>query len=87
MLASILRSKKAVTMNLTIVRAFIALRQIAPHHKELSDKLDELKKEMYGRLGEHDTQLNAIYNAIDNLLDDKVEKKNWEEREKIGYKK
>ncbi len=87
MLASVLRSKKAVQMNIMIVRAFIALRQIALHHKELSDKLDELKNEMYGRLGEHDTQLNAIYNAIENLLEDKVQKKNWDEREKIGYKR
>ena len=42
---------------------------------------------MYDRPGEHDTQLNAIYDVIENMLDDKVEKKNWEERERIGFKK
>ena len=87
MLASVLKSERAVKMNIAIVRAFIALRQIALHHKDLAEKLDQLKNEMYDRLGEHDTQLNAIYDAIENLLDDKAEKKNWEERERIGYKK
>jgi ORF6N domain-containing protein len=87
MLASILRSERAVKMNIAIVRAFIALRQIALHHKDLAEKLDQLKNEIYDRLGEHDAQLNAIYDAIENLLDDKTEKENWEERERIGYKK
>lgn len=87
MLASVLKSDRAVKMNIAIVRAFIDLRQIALHHKDLAEKLDQLKKEMYDRLGEHDAQLNAIYDAIENLLDDKSEKKNWEERERIGYKK
>ena len=86
MLASILRSERAVKMNIAIVRAFIALRQLASHHKDLAKKLDQLKNEMYDRLGEHDTQLNAIYDAIENLLDDKIEKKSWEERERIGFK-
>ena len=42
---------------------------------------------MYERLVDHDVQLNAIYDAIENLLDDKAVKKSWEERDKIGYKK
>ena len=87
MLASVLKSERAVKMNIAIVRAFIALRQIALHHKDLAERMDQLKKEMYDRLGEHDTQLNAIYDAIENMLDDTSEKKTWEERERIGYKK
>ena len=87
MLASVLKSERAVKMNIAIVRAFVALRQIALHHKDLAEKPDQLKNEMYNRLGEHDAQLNAIYDAIENMLDDKVEKKNWEERERIGFKK
>jgi hypothetical protein len=50
-----------------------------------------LRKELHERIGEHDIQLTAIYDAIENLLDDKVEKKNleknWIERERIGFKK
>ena len=81
-----MRSERAVKMNISIVRAFIALRQIALYHKDLSEKLDQLKTEMYERLGEHDAQLNAIYEAIENLLDGQAVKKSWEERNRIGYK-
>ena len=85
MSACILRSENAVKMNIAIVRAFIALRQIALKHKDFSEKLEELRMEMHNRLGEHDAQLNAIYTAIENLLEDKAGKKNWEDRERIGF--
>jgi len=86
MLANVLKSKRAIKMSIAIVRAFIALKQIALNNKDLAKRLDELRKELHERIGEHDTQLAAIYDAIENLLDDKVEKKNWEERERIGYR-
>jgi len=86
MLANILKSKRAIKMSIAIVRAFIALKQIALNHKDLAERLDELRKELHERIGEHDTQLAAIYDAIENLLDDKIEKKNWEERERVGYR-
>jgi hypothetical protein len=42
-------------------------------------------------LDEHDVQLNSIYGAIENLLNEKEEKKaeekKWAERERIGFKK
>jgi hypothetical protein len=42
-------------------------------------------------VGEHDVQLAAIYDAMENLmdekLDEKIEKQQWAEREKIGFKK
>jgi phage regulator Rha-like protein len=87
MLASILRSERAVKMNIAIVRAFIALRQINLQQKDLAAQLGLLRQELYERLGEHDTQLNAIYEAIENLLDEKAAKKRWEDREQIGFKK
>ena len=88
MLASILRSERAVKMNIAIVRAFIALRQLALQHKDLATQLGQLQQEMYERFGEHDTQLTAIYKAIENMLVEKeAEKKEWEERERIGFKK
>ena len=86
MLASILNSDRAIKMNIAIVRAFIALKQIALQHKDLAKRLEELRKELHESIGEHDTQLSAIYDAIENLLDDKVQQKTWEERERIGFK-
>ena len=38
------------------------------------------------RLGEHDAQLNQIYDAMENLLDEKASQRKWEERERIGFK-
>lgn len=59
---------------------------MALQHKDLAGKLEELRKELHERIGEHDTQLAAIYDAIENLLDEKAGRRNWEERERIGYK-
>lgn len=83
MLASILRSERAVKMNIAIVRAFIALRQTLLQHKELAEKLEQLRAEVAERIGEHDAQLSAIYAAIENLLNEK----DWADRERIGFKK
>ena len=83
MLASVLKSRKARKMNITIVRAFIALKRFALQHSEILDQINELRD----RIGGHDAQLNQIYDAIENLLDEKVVQKRWEDRERIGYKK
>lgn len=83
MLASVLRSEKAVNMSITVVRAFIALKQYAGKRNDLSGQLQEIRD----RLGEHDVQLNSIYDAIENLLDEKAEQKAWQERERIGFRK
>ena len=82
MAASILNSDKAIEMNIMIVRAFIALKQFAVQYKDLSEQLNEVKN----RVGEHDVRLNQIYEAIENLLYEKEEKKRWENRKPIGFK-
>ena len=83
MAASILKSSKARKMNIAIVRAFIALRQLAIRSNEVLSLLLELRD----RIDEHDTQLGSIYEALENLLDKKVNEVVWEEREIIGFKK
>jgi phage regulator Rha-like protein len=91
MLASVLKSKKAIDMNIAIVRAFTAMRHFANSHKDLFEQIGDLRKEIETRLGEHDTQLAAIYDALENMLDKKEEEKEmkqkWKERERIGFKK
>jgi hypothetical protein len=82
MLASVLRSEKAVQMSIAVVRAFIALKQYVVRQDGISQQLQEIRD----RLGEHDVQLNSIYEAIENLLDEKVDQRNWEDRERIGFK-
>jgi ORF6N domain len=87
MLASILKSPKARKMNIAIVRAFIVLKRFANKNAAVLHLVKELKD----RIDEHDVQLSSIYDAIENMLDEKEEEKvkkiGWEERERIGFKK
>ena len=83
MLASVLKSEKAVKMSIEVVRAFIALKQFALQQSSIAAQLEQIRD----RLGEHDVQLNAIYDAIENLLDEKTEQRAWEDRPRIGFKK
>lgn len=82
MLASVLKSKRAISMNIAIVRAFIELRQFAINYEKLAKEIKELKE----ITGSHNIQLNQIYDALENLMDEKVQEKKWEDRERIGFK-
>jgi hypothetical protein len=83
MLSGVLNSEKAINMNIAIMRAFIEIKRIATQQMDLRTQL----KEIIERLGEHDIQLNQIYDAMENLLDEKVAQKKWNDRERIGFKK
>lgn len=83
MLASVLRSETAIKMNISIVRAFVAMRKSILDIKDISDQLSSLRH----KIGNHDAQLNEIYTAIETLLDDRSKQQDWHERERIGFKK
>jgi len=86
MLASVLKSERAVKMSIAVVRAFIELKKNALQYNELIEQIENLKN----HLGEHDVQLNSIYEAIENLLDAKTDKElkeeAWRNRKRIGFK-
>ena len=86
MLSSILKSKKAVETNIAIMRAFVEIRKVMTQEHYLSQQFQDLKKELEIRLGEQDTQIIDIYNALEELMDEKEDRKNWENRKKLGYK-
>jgi len=69
-------------MSIEVVRAFITLKQFAIDQNNRDTKLQHIED----RLGEHDVQLNHIYDAIENLLDEKAAQRHWEERERIGFR-
>jgi hypothetical protein len=48
--------------------------------------LKEQFKEIKERLGQHDAQLNQIYDAMENILDEKASEVKWNERERIGFR-
>ncbi len=81
MLASVLKSSSARKMNIAIVRTFIALRKTIPRVQDIRQQMDELKE----RLGEHDIQLTQIYESLENLLDERADNRQWNERERIGF--
>ena len=80
MLASVLRSKKAIQTNIAIVEAFIALKEFALNYKELADKIAKLEKK-------HSKHFKDIYEALNLLLSEKESQTEWSERKQIGYKK
>ncbi len=83
MLSGILNSDKAINMNIAIMRAFVEVRKVLLGLGDLKEQIKEIKE----RLGEHDEQLNQIYDAMENLLDEKAAQRKWNERERIGFKK
>ena len=81
MLSGVLRSPKAIKMNIAIMRAFVDVRKVLLKQTDIKEQLREIKE----RLGEHDTQLNQIYDAMENLLDEKAAQRKWEDRVRIGF--
>jgi len=82
MLSGVLHSEKAIKMNIAIMRAFVEVRRVLVHQSDVRLQLEELKD----RLGEHDVQLNQIYDAMENLLDEKASQRKWDDRERIGFR-
>jgi hypothetical protein len=83
MLSGVLNSDKAINMNIAIMRAFVAVRKVLLQKNDMKVQLQEIKD----RLCEHDVQLNQLYDALENLLDEKASQKKWEARERIGFRK
>jgi len=64
MLSSVLHSERAIEVNVAIMRAFVQLRRMIGSHEELARKLAELE----AQLAEHDEQIQAIFEAIRQLM-------------------
>lgn len=79
MLSSVLKSKKAIEVNISIMRAFVLIRQYALSHKDLTDKLNELEIKF-------DQQFSDVYKALTFLMEKDKVNTEQEKRTKIGYK-
>ena len=64
MAASVLNTQQAIEASIFVVRAFVGLREILATHRRLARKLKELE----ARMGEHDEQLQVIFEAIHQLM-------------------
>jgi hypothetical protein len=69
MLASVLKSSRAVQASITIVRVFVKLRQTLATHQEFARRLDELEE----RFACHDAQLATVFDAIRDLMQPQLE--------------
>ena len=78
MLSSVLKSPRAIEVNIAIMRTFVKLREILATHKEVSRKIHELEQ----MINTHDTQIRSIYEAIRNLME--VSEK---PRNPVGFKR
>jgi hypothetical protein len=65
MLSSVLRSKRAIHVNIAIMRAFVKLREFAASHKTLATKLEQLER----KVGGHDGQIRSLFDAIRQLME------------------
>ena len=63
MLSGVLRSPRAVQVNIAIMRVFVRLRETLALHKELAHKLAELERKIEG----HDTGIRTLFEAIHHL--------------------
>jgi hypothetical protein len=57
MLSSVLRSKKAVQINISIIRTFVKLREVLATHKDLARRVEQ-----------HDQQIAVLFDAVQKLL-------------------
>ena len=73
MLSSVLRSKRAVQVNIEIVRAFVRLRQMLASNTQLATKLADMEKK-------YDAQFKVVFDAIRQLMTPPQPKKR-----KIGF--
>jgi hypothetical protein len=73
MLSSVLRSKRAITVNIEIMRAFVKLRQLLASNTELARRLDKLESK-------YDKQFKIVFDAIRQLMATPVQG-----RKEIGF--
>lgn len=79
MLASVLKSKRAVQMSIAIVRAFIKLRELLATHKDILVEIEKMKHTQE----EHGQHIINILNVISQLLNPPPDKKS---KEPIGFR-
>ena len=75
MLSSVLRSQTAIEVNISIMRAFVLMRQMVAGYEELLKRIEELEAST-------DAQFNDIYQALTQLLSQSQEQK---QRRRIGF--
>ena len=64
MLSGVLRSERAIAVNIEIMRVFVELRRVASSYAEIEKRLEQIEAE----LGGHDDQLHQIFKTLRQLI-------------------
>jgi phage regulator Rha-like protein len=64
MLSSVLRSKRAIQINILVIKAFVRMRELLETNHVLRDKLAAMERQ----LGTHSKEIRAIYSLLQRLL-------------------
>ncbi len=73
MLSSVLHSKRAVAVNIAIMRAFVRLREMLATHKDLARKMADLEREQKAQ----GREITEVFKAIQKLLEPPKDKPRW----------
>lgn len=68
MLSSVLQSKRAVNVNIQIMRSFTKMRKVLGNNEEMLEQLNELKEQFEAKMSEHEEQFAEIFEAIRQLV-------------------
>ena len=82
MLSSVLNSKRAISVNIQIIRVFTRMRTIIESHKEILKKLERLEKKDI----ELDEKVTLIFEYLKELEQTKLEETDFKQRKRIGFK-
>lgn len=80
MLSSVLKSERAIAVNIKIIRVFTQIRNLLNDNLELRLEIEEIKK----KLTNHSKNIELVFNYLDELIEKKTTEK---PRTKIGFKK
>ena len=80
MLSSVLNTDRAIEVNISIMRAFVLMRQWALNHQELSKRLDALEQQNGQKFSDIEQVLNFLIQKDKKTL-------TQQQRERIGFKK
>jgi hypothetical protein len=65
MLSSVLKSEKAIQVNIIIIKAFVRLRQLLSGHRELARK----GKELENKYGKHEVEITTVFKVLRRLME------------------
>jgi hypothetical protein len=81
MLSSVLRSRRAIAVNIVIMRTFVKLRQLLATHEDLAHRLDQFE----WRMAKQDGRVQYVFETIQHLIEAPADPQTVEPKRRIGF--